>query len=189
MLIVDTGVLVAAADRSDPQHSRCAPLVADASGQMRTTAMVIAEAAYLIERELGPHIERLLYDSIIAGDIAVEHLTIDDWKRTAELVTRYDNLPLGDRCEPHGARRATRADRNRNARPPALHRRPPRPRPRLHPLAIGPTTMESAVPHACHAQGATGDNSSQHVQFKPTTKPLLRRHNPSVWTYTIVSLA
>lgn len=95
MLIVDAGVLVAAADRSDPQHSRCAPLVTGAAGQLRTTAMVIAEAAYLIERELGPDVERLLYDSIIAGDIIVEHLTIDDWKRTAELVTRYDSLPLG----------------------------------------------------------------------------------------------
>lgn len=95
MLIVDTGVLVAAADRSDPHHSTCAALVAGASGQMRTTAMVIAEAAYLIERELGTDVERLLYDSIIAGDIIVEHLTIDDWKRIAELVARYDSLPLG----------------------------------------------------------------------------------------------
>ena len=95
MLIVDTGVLVAAADRSDPQHSPCARLVTDANGQLRTTAMVIAEAAYLIERELGPGVERLLYDSIIAGDIVVEHLTIDDWKRTADLVTRYASLPLG----------------------------------------------------------------------------------------------
>lgn len=95
MLIVDTGVLVASADRSDRQHERCAPLVASAGGQMRTTAMVIAEAAYLIERELGSHIERLLYDSIVAGDIIVDHLTLDDWTRTAELVARYDNLPLG----------------------------------------------------------------------------------------------
>jgi uncharacterized protein len=95
MLIVDTGVLVAAADRSDPHHAQCAPLVAGGAGQMRTTAMVIAEAAYLVERELGPDVERLLYDSIIAGDIIVEHLTIADWKRTAELVTRYASLPLG----------------------------------------------------------------------------------------------
>jgi predicted nucleic acid-binding protein len=95
MLIVDTGVLVAAADRSDPRHEECAALVVGAAGQMRTTAMVIAEAAYLIERELGSEVERLLYDSIVAGDIVVEHLTIDDWKRTAQLVTRYDSLPLG----------------------------------------------------------------------------------------------
>lgn len=95
MLIVDTGVLVASADRSDPHHARCATLVARASGQMRTTAMVIAEAAYLIERELGTQVERLLYDSITAGDIIVEHLTIEDWTRVAELVTAYDNLPLG----------------------------------------------------------------------------------------------
>lgn len=95
MLIVDTGVLVAAADRTDPRHSDCAALVANSAGQIRTTAMVIAEAAYLIERELGPDVERLLYDSIIVGDIIVEHLTVNDWKRTAELVTRYSNLPLG----------------------------------------------------------------------------------------------
>lgn len=37
----------------------------------------------------------MLYDSIITGDIIVEHLTIDDWKRTAELVMRYESLPLG----------------------------------------------------------------------------------------------
>ncbi|MEE4272835.1 MAG: PIN domain-containing protein [Thermoanaerobaculales bacterium] len=95
MLIVDTGVLVAAADRSDPRHGECAALVVGAVGQMRTSAMVIAETAYLIERELGPDVERLLYDSIVAGDIVVEHLTIDDWKRTAQLVTRYASLPLG----------------------------------------------------------------------------------------------
>jgi len=95
VLIVDTGVLVAAADSSDPQHSRCGPLVEHASGELRTTAMVIAEAAYLIERELGSSVEPLLYDSIIAGEIIIEHLTLEDWKRTAELVTRYESLSLG----------------------------------------------------------------------------------------------
>lgn len=94
MLIVDTGVLVAA-DRTDRHHTECAELVASAAGQMRTTAMVIAEAAYLIERELGSDVERQLYDSIVVGDIVVERLTIDDWKRTAELVTPYSSLPLG----------------------------------------------------------------------------------------------
>jgi len=57
--------------------------------------MVIAEAAYLIERELGSSVERLLYDSIIGGEIVIEHLTLEDWKRTAELSTRYESLPLG----------------------------------------------------------------------------------------------
>jgi predicted nucleic acid-binding protein len=54
-----------------------------------SVAQLIADA--LIERELGPDIKRLLYDTIIAG----EHLTTDDWKRTAEVVTRYNSLPLG----------------------------------------------------------------------------------------------
>lgn len=31
----------------------------------------------------------------VAGDSVVEYLTIDDWKRTVELVTRCTSLPLG----------------------------------------------------------------------------------------------
>ncbi len=50
---------------------------------------------HLIERELGSSVERLLYDSIIAGEIIIEHLTLEDWKRTAELFTRYESLSLG----------------------------------------------------------------------------------------------
>ena len=108
MLIVDTGVLVAAADRTDRHHTSCAELVVSAAGQMRTTAMVIAEAAYLIERELGSDVERQLYDSIIVGDIVVERLTIDDWKRTAELVTPLRKPSARrNRCQPHGSRRTT----------------------------------------------------------------------------------
>lgn len=81
MLIVDTGVLVAAADRTDREHDRCAELVTSWSGQLRTTALVIAEAAYLIERELGSNVERLLIESIVAGEIHIEALTIADWQR------------------------------------------------------------------------------------------------------------
>lgn len=89
----NTGVLVAAADRSDPHHEQCAALVMKAAGQMRTTAMVIAEAAYLLGRKLGPNVERLLYDSIIAGDIVVEHLGIADWKRTATTASYDSDTP------------------------------------------------------------------------------------------------
>lgn len=95
MLIVDTGVLVAAADRTDRPHAECVALEASWSGRMRTTVMVIAEASYLIERELGPAVERLLYDSIVAGAIIIEELTIADWERIGELVSVYDSLPLG----------------------------------------------------------------------------------------------
>ena len=95
MLIVDTGPLVAAADRTDRHHQPCLELLETASGPLVTTAMVVAEAVYLLTRELGAHAEPAFYDAIINGTLTVEPLTTADWRRIRELVDRYQNLPLG----------------------------------------------------------------------------------------------
>ena len=47
MLIVDTGVLLAAADTSDPDHGICAAIVANETGPLIAPPLVIAETAYL----------------------------------------------------------------------------------------------------------------------------------------------
>jgi predicted nucleic acid-binding protein len=94
-LIVDTGVLVAAADRTDRHHLRCAAVVVDEPGPLVTTAMVMAEAAYLLERELGTTAEVSLYTSVIDGDLSVEPFEPSDWSRIRELVESYADLPLG----------------------------------------------------------------------------------------------
>ena len=95
MLIVDTGVLVAATDSSDRHHRACVELLADSDGPLITTALVIAETAYLIEREIGPAAEALLYQSIIDRSLQIEDLTINDWQRISALVDQYADLPLG----------------------------------------------------------------------------------------------
>jgi predicted nucleic acid-binding protein len=51
--IVDTGPIVATADRADKDHAACRELLESDEGPLVTTAMVIAEAAYLIDRQLG----------------------------------------------------------------------------------------------------------------------------------------
>lgn len=94
-LIVDTGVLVAAADRTDPRHQQCADLLERDDGPLVTTAMVIAETAYLLERDLGVVAESALYDSIVDGALLVETLTGDDWRRIRQLVAQYGDFPLG----------------------------------------------------------------------------------------------
>ena len=53
MLIVDTGPLVAAADSADPDHEAYADLLQREAGPLRTTGLVIAEAAYMIGRRTG----------------------------------------------------------------------------------------------------------------------------------------
>ena len=95
MLIVDTGVLVAATDRADRSHLRCVELLEANSGPLVTTAMVIAECSYLIERELGAQAESLLYQSIIDQTLLIEELTARDWERIRDLVRTYETLPLG----------------------------------------------------------------------------------------------
>jgi predicted nucleic acid-binding protein len=95
VLVVDTGVIVAAADRTDRHHLASAEIVSDDPGPLVTTALVVAEAAYLLDRELGPEAEAALYTSIIDGDLVVESLGVRDWTRIRELVTTYADLHLG----------------------------------------------------------------------------------------------
>jgi uncharacterized protein len=57
--------------------------------------MVIAEAAYLIDRQLGAKAEASLYASIIEGQIEVADLDVTDWQRIQDLVSTYADLRLG----------------------------------------------------------------------------------------------
>ena len=95
MLIVDTGVLLAAADDADPDHQVCARLLADTDGPLITTALVIAETAYLIGRQLGGHAEAQFFRSIANRDVIVETLTSVDDNRIADLIAQNADLPLG----------------------------------------------------------------------------------------------
>jgi predicted nucleic acid-binding protein len=62
VLVVDTGPLLAAADRA-----ACRALLETDDGPLVTTALVIAEAAYLIDRQLGPHAEAACIQRSSAG--------------------------------------------------------------------------------------------------------------------------
>jgi uncharacterized protein len=95
VLIVDTGVLLATADRSDPDHLASRALLETDAGPLITSALVIAEAAYMITRQIGTQGELALYDSILEGSLVVEDLVDEDWQRIRELVERYKDLPLG----------------------------------------------------------------------------------------------
>jgi uncharacterized protein len=87
--IVDTGVLVATADQNDNDHQSCRTLLETDDGPLVTTTMIIAEAAYMIDRQVGLAGELALYDSIIDGTLTIGSLTPADWQRVRELVDRY----------------------------------------------------------------------------------------------------
>lgn len=95
MLIVDTGPLLAAADLADRDHSVCVALLTESREPLHTTPLVVAEAAYLIGRRIGPDAEARFFQSISAGDLTIEQLTNEDLSRIADLVAKYADLPLG----------------------------------------------------------------------------------------------
>ena len=70
-------------------------LLKTASGPLVTTGLVIAEAAFLIARQVGPAGEAGLVADVAEGRLAVEALSIPDWRRAHELVDAYADLPLG----------------------------------------------------------------------------------------------
>ncbi len=94
MLIVDTAPIVAAADKADPFHEPCRKLLESHAGPLVTTSLVIAEAGWLIRRQLDLQAEALLYHSIANGQIVVETLALGDWQRIGELVGTYADIGL-----------------------------------------------------------------------------------------------
>ena len=91
--VVDTGALVAAAVESDPLHAQVAAALLDAGFDYIIPAMCVAEAAYLIARDLGPEREAVFLESLCSADVIAPEA--DDWMRIGALVRHYGDFPLG----------------------------------------------------------------------------------------------
>ena len=94
-LILDTGPLFAAMDRSDADHERCAALIEGANEPIVIPAPVIVEIDWLSGRRLLPDAFLRLLEDIGDERLTVEDLRIDDYERSMKLVDRYRDLPLG----------------------------------------------------------------------------------------------
>jgi predicted nucleic acid-binding protein len=95
-VVVDTGVVLAAADADDAWHDRAAEVLqARDADRLVLPAPVATEAAWLIGSRLGPATEAAFVASIAAGEFSLVDLTVTDWARCAELIARYGDLDLG----------------------------------------------------------------------------------------------
>ena len=99
MIVVDTNVLSALADRRDKHHAQCTARFRGNDDVLLVPPTVIAEACSLIDRYLGPAAEAAFPDSAGTGDtyaFQLAGLTDADLRRMAELVRRYaDRRPGG----------------------------------------------------------------------------------------------
>jgi uncharacterized protein len=95
LLLVDTGVLFAAADADEPRHRECADLLRSRRVELVVVAPVVAETAWPIEDRLGPGAEARFLRTVARGDLRVLDLTASEYERCIELVEQYADLGLG----------------------------------------------------------------------------------------------
>jgi len=55
----------------------------------------MAEVGYLLETKVGTFAEVAFLEAVASGNLEMVSLSADDVARVAELVDRYDDLPLG----------------------------------------------------------------------------------------------
>jgi predicted nucleic acid-binding protein len=96
VIIVDTGVLYALADRRDAHHKACVRWFEAAARPLLVPPLVVAEACYLIGRHLGAVAEATFLEEFGPGRaLSLSDLLQEDVLRSAVLVQQYADLGLG----------------------------------------------------------------------------------------------
>jgi predicted nucleic acid-binding protein len=94
-LILDTGPLYAALDRSDRDHAACRRLIESAVEPLVIPAPVLVEVDYWINARLHVGVLIALLDDIDAGAFLVDALQPPDYRRIRELCDRYADADIG----------------------------------------------------------------------------------------------
>jgi hypothetical protein len=94
-LILDTGPVYAALDRSDQDHAACRALIENASEPLVIPAPVLVEIDYWAHQRLGPGAFVALLADIEAGAYRVADLAAPDYARVRELCDRYADADVG----------------------------------------------------------------------------------------------
>ncbi len=94
-MIVDAGPLYAYVDRDDRHHHACLDLLETHPGPLLVPVLVITEVTYLLGTRLGVDAEVRFLGDLASGNLLTEPVAPADWLRIAELVARYQDLPLG----------------------------------------------------------------------------------------------
>src|SRR4030067_3130981 len=94
-LLVDTGILYALADIDDAWHESVKEFLQTITDTLVVPVTVVPEVCYLLNTHLGQESERKLIASIIHGEIRIEGLTNDDFRRSFQLLETYSDMNIG----------------------------------------------------------------------------------------------
>jgi uncharacterized protein len=98
VIVVDTNVFVALADRRDAHHAECRDWLAGCDEPLIVPPTVLAEACYMIDRYLGAESEPKFLDSVGIGPSA--HLALEKGSQAPQWSPNGPRLRLieGDKA-------------------------------------------------------------------------------------------
>jgi uncharacterized protein len=94
-LVLDTGPLLAALDRADPDHQRCSALLIEAAEDLVVPSLVLAELDYWCHERLGADVWLAFLEDVLEGAYRAEPPTLADLRRCHAIQTDYSDLGLG----------------------------------------------------------------------------------------------
>jgi len=94
-ILVDTGILYAMADIDDAWHERVKTFVENMADALLVPITVLPEICYLLNTHLSREAERKLIASIIQGELKIEGLTNEDFRRSYQLLESYSDMNIG----------------------------------------------------------------------------------------------
>jgi predicted nucleic acid-binding protein len=96
--LLDTGPLIAAADRTDKHHVVCSELLeelARGTGGLLVPTPVVVEVCWMVKKFRGPGAEADFLELVASEELQLVEMTRNDVRRIAEIVRQYADFPLG----------------------------------------------------------------------------------------------
>jgi uncharacterized protein len=93
-VLVDAGPLIALIDRDEADHTRCVEVLNSIELPMRTTWPALTEAMHLLGRAGGHRAQAALWSLCDDERVAVVELSASCRHRSAELMAKYQDLPM-----------------------------------------------------------------------------------------------
>jgi predicted nucleic acid-binding protein len=91
-VLVDTGILYAAADVGDAWHPRVRDWLEGNREPLLVPITVVPEVTYLLAARLGAAAERAFIASLVAGELGLEPITRSDMERCRTLLDEYPHI-------------------------------------------------------------------------------------------------
>ncbi len=95
VIVCDTGIIYALADKKDLWHKRAADFVSSFKGRLLVPSTVIPEVCYLLNTYLDPSAEIAFINSLINKELSIEHFNAGDLSRCIEILWMYKDLNIG----------------------------------------------------------------------------------------------